>query len=674
MSHFRHQPAEKSWHSSLALEECKIFPEETAQSISGSLVRRKAVWQNNPVTATQLPTHEESEVKRVVDQMKSLRHPNVVQFWGVVDSVEVGVHIITEHLKDDLTQLLERQPDLYFHTRVNGLKQVANALSYLHSREICHGNLTPRSIFATDEGRLIKLSYFGRISSSPPGAVATFSDDIYSYGSIMRTMLCGYESESIFQDAMKNYQKIDKGVADELTSLHKKCREKSLSKRPDAKEVARLAPKSEESKFQKKDASNASIQAAEYKRKLDEINASKRKDETEMETLREKAKTLEKSTKERESLLAEKKLQADLQKVKEQKDTLTKQFEAEKKSLALKEKTAEDERAKTVLLHRKTLEEKMAAEKKCGDMEKFVEQMKTSNKRQEEALTEAKSELESSKKDIAAKDTALQHQKELLEETTKRLKTAIDYVCKIQSSASSTLSQIQVPTLKQPLLIEDVEEDKRSTGKKPPQEVQRTTLYTCRACSTPLVDKSFVVYLRVPPTTSITILSDYENTSKTIKTALQNVMKSHEIKPGLSLTTTLRGDFKTAHPTPDSTYIFVTPVLERYIICDPEDPSTGFYREMSLLKTNQIIVIVCCDDEPQLNANYCSKLSRLWGGSSRQRRLKELAETGRFYSFHEDKGFKQWQVASLAAALGFLPKGRPQPDPRKSPEGACKVS
>ena len=118
-------------------------------------------------------------------------------------------------------------------------------------------------------------------------------------------------------------------------------------------------------------------------------------------------------------------------------------------------------------------------------------------------------------------------------------------------------------------------------------EVQRTTLYTCRACSTPLVDKSFVVYLRVPPTTSITILSDYENTSKTIKTALQNVMKSHEIKPGLSLTTTLRGDFKTAHPTPDSTYIFVTPVLERYIICDPEDPSTGFYREMSLLKTNQ---------------------------------------------------------------------------------------
>ena len=69
-----------------------------------------------------------------------------------------------------------------------------------------------------------------------------------------------------------------------------------------------------------------------------------------------------------------------------------------------------------------------------------------------------------------------------------------------------------------------------------------------------------------------------------------------------------------------------------------------------------VIVIVCSDDEPQPNANYSSKFNRLWGGSSRQRRLKELAETGRFYSVQEDKGFKNWQMASLAAALGFLPK------------------
>lgn len=117
-------------------------------------------------------------------------------------------------------------------------------------------------------------------------------------------------------------------------------------------------------------------------------------------------------------------------------------------------------------------------------------------------------------------------------------------------------------------------------------EVQPTTVYACRACSMPLDDMSRVVHLRVPPTTSISILSDYKTTSKTIKSMLENFMKPYE-KQGLSLTTILRGDFKKARPTPDSTYIFVTPVLERYIVCDPEDPSTGFYNEMSSLKTNQ---------------------------------------------------------------------------------------
>ena len=461
MSNSRHRPPEQRWYSSLALEDCTISREQTTGFLH---LCWNALWQNNPVTAVQLPTEDESEVQRVVEQLKSLRHPNVLQFWGVVDSVEVGVPIITEHLQEDLSQLLERLPDLHFSTRVNGLKQVANALSYLHSRGICHGNLTPQSIFATDEGRVIKLAYFGRARFSQKAAAA-FPDDIDSYGSIIQIMLCGYENEFKFQEAMKNYQKVNKGGAKELTSLHKKCKEK-LSKRPDAREVARLAAaiktESEESKIQKKDDSNASAQA-DYKSKLDDINASKKKNDAETAILHEKAKTLEKIQKERESLLAEnKKLQADLQKVKDEtrkdRDTLTKQLETEKKSWEQKQKTVEEENKTLVLQQRKTLEEKRAAVKKCGEMENLAEQMKVYNQHQGDALTEAKNDLGSSRKIIAAKDTAFQQQKELLEETTNRLKRASDYVSRIQSSSSDILPKIQVPVSKQPSHAEDLDE------------------------------------------------------------------------------------------------------------------------------------------------------------------------------------------------------------------------
>ncbi|XP_065836999.1 probable serine/threonine-protein kinase DDB_G0284251 isoform X2 [Oscarella lobularis] len=529
MSDSRRQLLQKR-RSSLVLEGCPITDRDKDEAHSTEvLFRWNATWQNNVVTATQLPTDDDSEVRCIVDQMKSLRHPNVLQFWGVADSVEVGVHIVTEHLKEDLNQLLKRLPNLSFPNRVNGLKQLANALSYLHSREISHGNLTSQSIFATDEGRVLKLAYFGlaRFSQKQEKSAAC-SDDIHSYGLIMQIMLCGNEDLTKFQEVMKKYQKTHKGVADELTSLCRKCLEKDPSKRPNARKVAQQAPTvktdSETSiELQMKDASNAAqAQVPEYF--STEMSASKSKDDAEMTTLREKAKTLQEEKKKLESQLAANKNL--FEKAKEDSCNELEKLKKEKMSLKQNLKTIEEDNKKIILQQRKTFEEKTTAERKCGEMENLVEKMKTYNRNQEEALTEAKTKLESCKKSIVAKDTAFQQQKTLLEETTKRLQTAIESLSEIQSKASSTLSEIQDPARKQPSLTEDPDQEGKGSGKKTQQEMQSTKLYVCQTCSTPLVDTSLVVHSRVRATTSVSILSDYKKTSKAVKAMLENAMKS----------------------------------------------------------------------------------------------------------------------------------------------------
>ena len=95
--------------------------------------------------------------------MSSLRHPNIVQFLGLLSmpqSHDLG--FVTELMASDLHTLLEDQPNIPLCFKHSFLSDVAKGLAYLHSEsvQIIHGDLSATNIFLTS-GMVTKIGDFG---------------------------------------------------------------------------------------------------------------------------------------------------------------------------------------------------------------------------------------------------------------------------------------------------------------------------------------------------------------------------------------------------------------------------------------------------------------------------------------------------------------------------------
>ena len=135
-----------------------------------------------------------------------LRHPNIVQFIGVVYGKEPNNHdllLVMERMDTNLDSYLEAHPHIPLPIKLSVLRDVSAGLMYLHSfaPPIIHGDLTTTNILLTQDWRA-KIADFGNsVDQSAlaiaPGALAYMPPealtrpqkydsklDIFSFGTV----------------------------------------------------------------------------------------------------------------------------------------------------------------------------------------------------------------------------------------------------------------------------------------------------------------------------------------------------------------------------------------------------------------------------------------------------------------------------------------------------------
>ena len=95
--------------------------------------------------------------------LSAVRHPNIVQYLGSYQDPETQLPVLLMELMDEsLTQFLERsQEPLLHHKHVDLCHDIALALSYLHSNDIIHRDLSSNNVLLIGAGYRAKVTDFG---------------------------------------------------------------------------------------------------------------------------------------------------------------------------------------------------------------------------------------------------------------------------------------------------------------------------------------------------------------------------------------------------------------------------------------------------------------------------------------------------------------------------------
>ena len=103
--------------------------------------------------------------------IRTVQHPNIVPYFGIhYDNITGQPVLLMEMMDENLTQFLESSPDkIPYHLQVNICRDIALALSFLHSNGIIHRNLSGNNVLLIHKAQA-KVSDFGmdRLSSFDP--------------------------------------------------------------------------------------------------------------------------------------------------------------------------------------------------------------------------------------------------------------------------------------------------------------------------------------------------------------------------------------------------------------------------------------------------------------------------------------------------------------------------
>ena len=94
--------------------------------------------------------------------LNSIRHPNIVQCLCTFEDTDTGLPVLLMELMDNnLTHFLEKaSKPVSYHTQINICHDISFALSYLHSNDIIHRDLSSNNVLLIGNVRA-KLSDFG---------------------------------------------------------------------------------------------------------------------------------------------------------------------------------------------------------------------------------------------------------------------------------------------------------------------------------------------------------------------------------------------------------------------------------------------------------------------------------------------------------------------------------
>lgn len=124
----------------------------------------KGKWKNTAVALKTVHAEDLTEVVNEINVMIELRHPNVLQLFGLYYRSETPM-IVTEYMeKGDLTSFLRSEAELEDFHLLSFCKQTAIGMEYLHSRDILHRDLACRNLLCSKGKKnsyIIKISDFG---------------------------------------------------------------------------------------------------------------------------------------------------------------------------------------------------------------------------------------------------------------------------------------------------------------------------------------------------------------------------------------------------------------------------------------------------------------------------------------------------------------------------------
>ena len=111
--------------------------------------------------------------------LSALRHPNIVQYLGTHQDPDSGLPILLMELMDEsLTHFLESLPEpVAYHTQVNICRDIALALSFLHSNGIIHRDLSSNNVLLDNQSTRAKVTDFGmsRLGLNPQASYSTLT-------------------------------------------------------------------------------------------------------------------------------------------------------------------------------------------------------------------------------------------------------------------------------------------------------------------------------------------------------------------------------------------------------------------------------------------------------------------------------------------------------------------
>ncbi|XP_051902511.1 serine/threonine-protein kinase 36 isoform X2 [Hippocampus zosterae] len=102
---------------------------------------------------------ELQSLKKEIDIMSNLRHPNIVKLFDSFET-ETEVVVVTEYAEGQLFQIIEDDGSLPESRVCEIACQLVSALYYLHSRRILHRDMKPQNILF-DKNGVVKLCDFG---------------------------------------------------------------------------------------------------------------------------------------------------------------------------------------------------------------------------------------------------------------------------------------------------------------------------------------------------------------------------------------------------------------------------------------------------------------------------------------------------------------------------------
>ena len=114
------------------------------------------------VMAGQHPFNFVARFEQECEIMCAVQHPNIIQYFGVHHDNNTGKSsLLMELMDENLTHYLECLPyKIPYHLQVNFCRDIVQALSFLHSNDIVHRNLSGNNVLLIGNVRA-KVSDFG---------------------------------------------------------------------------------------------------------------------------------------------------------------------------------------------------------------------------------------------------------------------------------------------------------------------------------------------------------------------------------------------------------------------------------------------------------------------------------------------------------------------------------